>query len=150
MKIAKSFVTLIFIFTLFGCTRQFQIARVVPGKTDLNEVRRYLGTPNLASENTSSSFNPHEEIMVWDDVLVQLHKDDNVVTAVHRMPASHEKSLQYWRQHYRGKVQNFRKVNTKFYAAEHTWQLDLPNLGINVIYDESKDEVIKVVYYEVD
>tara|TARA_Y100000768_G_C23991267_1_gene693518 strand:+ start:11380 stop:11751 length:372 start_codon:yes stop_codon:yes gene_type:complete len=123
---------------------------VVPGKTDINQVRQYLGEPNITPELASSSFNPHEEILIWEDVLVQLNKNENIVTAIHRQPASHEKSLQFWRQHFKGKVQKFQKVQTKFYAAEHIWQLDLPNLGVNVVYDESKDEVIKVVYYAVE
>jgi len=150
MKMAKNFVLFTFILTFFGCTRQFQIARIVPGKTEIHDVKEYLGVPEIMNDQISSSFNPNEEVMMWKDVLVQIQKDENTVSAVHRMPASHEKSLQFWRQHYKNSVQNFSKVNSRFYSAEHMWQLDLPQLGINVVYDEAKDEVVKVVYYEVE
>ena len=150
MKVAKSFILITFIFTFFGCSRQFQIARVVPGKTEIHDLRQYLGVPEVLTDQNSSTFNPNEEILVWKDVLVQVHKDENTVTAIHRQPASHEKSLQFWRQHYKNNVQNFSKVKSRFYSAEHMWQLDLPQLGINVVYDETKDEVVKVVYYEVE
>ena len=145
MKMTKALVTFTFIFTLIGCTRQFQIARVVPGKTTTLQVIRYLDEPRMFNK---SSFNQAEEVLIWDDVVVQMR--DDLVTSVHRQPASHEKSLQFWRQEYKNDKQNFNKVSSRFASTEHIWQLDFPSKGVNVVYDETKDEVIKVVYYYVE
>jgi hypothetical protein len=145
MKLTNYLVTFTFILTLIGCSRQFQIAKVVPGKTSTLQAIKFLDEPDMYNK---SSFNKTEEVLIWKDVVVQTK--DEVVTSVHRSPASHEKSLQFWRQHYRDQDQNFNKVTTKFNSSDHIWQLDFPNKGINVVYDETKDQVIKVVHYYVE
>lgn len=131
--------------TLFGCSRQFSIAKVVPGKTSTAEAIKYLSEPDKYNK---SSFNKNEEVLIWNDVLVQTNNE--LVTSVHRRPASHERKLQFWRQHYKDQVQNFNKVHTSPYDSDHIWQLDFPSKGINVIYDETQDQVIKVVHYYVE
>jgi len=128
-----------------GCARNFNIARIVPGVTTTPMAINYLSEPSYLDK---SSFNPRDEILIWDDVTIQANND--VVTAVHRKPANHEVSLQFWRQHYKASTQHFSKVQTGNIGAEHIWQLDLPQHGINVVYDETKDKVIKVIYYYVE
>lgn len=145
MSVVKYVTIFTLILSFTGCTRQFHIARIIPGKTTDNDTVKYLGTPHEQGLQRSS-FNSSDQILTWDDVQVQFK--NHFVVAVHRTPAGHEESLQFWRQHYKESVQNFNKVKTDF-TSDHVWQLDLPQHGINVIYDETQDKVVKVVYYEI-
>jgi hypothetical protein len=145
MKLTNYLVIFTFIFTLIGCSRQFKIAKVVPGKTSTLEAIRHLDEPDMFNK---SSFNQSEEVLIWKDVVIQTK--DELVTSVHRKPASHESSLQFWRQHYRDQTQVFSKVDSRHVQSDHIWQLDFPRKGVNVIYDETQDKVIKVVHYYVE
>ena len=145
MKITKVVVIFTILLISTSCARRFNVARIVPGVTSTNQVIKYLNEPQYFDK---SSFNGREEVLIWDDVTVQT--DDDTVTAVHRMPASHETSLQFWRQHYKKSTQNFSKVSSRIDSGEHIWQLNLPQHGINVVYDENLDQVIKVIYYYVE
>jgi hypothetical protein len=145
MKITKVVVIFTILLISTSCARRFNIARVTPGLTSTSQAIKYLSEPQYFDH---SAFNSREEILIWDDVTLQTN--DDVVTAVHRTPASHESSLQFWRQHYKQSTQNFSKVNNRFESGEHIWQLNLPQHGINVVYDESLDKVVKVIYYYVE
>ena len=145
MKITKVVVIFTIILASTSCTRRFKVAKVIPGKTTTSQALEFLDEPRYFEK---SSFNRGQEVLIWDDVTIQAQND--LVTAVHRKPASHEASLQFWRQHYKASTQKFNRVKPRLENGEHIWQLDLPEHGINVIYDENIDQVVKVIYYHVE
>lgn len=142
MIIVKSIGLTLLLMLVTGCSRSFHIAKIVPGKTSAQEVLHRLNEPLILKK---SSYDPKTEIFAWDDVSVQVK--NNVVTAVHRSPASHEKYMQFWKHHYQDENTNFKPVQDKG-SKESYWQFTIPAKGINVIYDEKTDEVVRVIYYE--
>lgn len=144
MKVLKVALTLTFIFSFLSCSRQFQIARIVPGQTYVDEALDILDEPDIAE---NSSLNRTHQVYIWNDVTLQINNQE-VITAVHRMPASHEKSLQFWRQHYQDQNTNFKRVNSPGNTQETLWQFDIAHKGMSAIYDQNIDEVTKVILYE--
>lgn len=144
MKVLKLAFTILFLLSFIGCSRRFQIARVVPGQTYSDEALDLLDEPDIAEQ---SSINRSYAIYVWQDVTLQINQQD-VVTAVHRKPAGHEKTLQFWKQYYQNENTEFKKVRPLGQTQESLWQFNIPHRGMTAIYDENIDEVTKVILYE--
>lgn len=125
------------IFSLFSCTRQYKIGKIIPGKTDIKTAINYLNTP---LESKQSSFDQNSTFYNWKDISLIVKND--IVNSIHRNPANHEVYLQFWRQHYKEFGSEFKKTNTN-----SLWQLVIPDKNISIIYDENSDRVTKVIYY---
>lgn len=144
MKVLFFTLQILLLLTLSSCSRQFKIAKVVPGQTHVDDALHLLDEPIYAEV---SSLNKRAEIYIWEDVSVQVSEE--MVTAVHRKPAGHEETLQFWHQYYKDDSKTFKKVSNSFDTGEVLWQMNLPNYGLSVVYDERNDKVIKVVKYEI-
>lgn len=144
MKLLILTIHISLLLTMASCSRQFKIAKVVPGQTHVDTALYYLDEPVYAEHSTLGR---GSQIYIWDDVSVQVSNE--IVTAVHRKPAEHEETLQFWQQHYKNSIKKLVKVTNSYKTGEELWQLDLPQYGLNVIYDERNDKVIKVVKYEI-
>lgn len=144
MKVLIFTFQFLLLLTLSSCSRQFKIAKVVPGQTHVDDALHLLDEPIYAEVSTLGR---SSEIYIWDDVSVQVKEE--MVMAVHRKPASHEETLQFWHQYYKDKTKSFQKVSNNFDTGEVLWQMNLPHYGLSVIYDERNDKVIKVVKYEI-
>lgn len=125
------------IFSLFGCDRQYKIAKIIPGKTKVQTAITYLNAP---VESKTSTFDANSTFYKWKDV--SLVVQNNIVTSLHREPASHEVYLQFWRQHYKNFKTDFKRVNNN-----SLWQLTIFDKNISVIYDENNDRVTRVIHY---
>lgn len=145
MKFSKITLMLILLLSFFSCSRQYKIARVIPGSTYIDQAVLLLDEP-VISKNSSLTFD--HKIYIWKDLTLQVNPD-NLVTAVHRQPASHEKTLQFWKQYYKDTETDFYKISTDKSSQESLWQFTIPNKGMSVIYDENIDQVTKVILYEV-
>lgn len=144
MKVLKLAFAITFLLSFISCSRQFQVARVVPGQTYADEALDLLDEPDVAEQSTIKAGNT---IYIWRDVTLQINSQE-VVTAVHRKPASHEKTLQFWKQQYQNDYTKFTKVKALGQTQESLWQFDIPQKGMSAIYDENIDEVTKVILYE--
>lgn len=144
MKVLKLALATTFLLSFIGCSRQFQIARVVPGQTYADEALDLLDEPDVAEQ---SSISRSHQVYVWQDVTLQINNQE-VVTAVHRKPANHEKTLQFWKQYYQNENTNFKRVQSLGKTQESLWQFDIPHRGMSAVYDENIDEVTKVILYE--
>lgn len=144
MKVLRIAFTLTFLFTFFGCSRQFKIARVVPGDTFIDQAVDILDEPDIAEK---SSISPGHTVYIWRDVTLQVNRDE-IVTAIHRKPANHEKTMQFWKQHYKDENTKFSSVNSQSNSKESLWQFDIPQRGMTAIYNENIDQVVKVILYE--
>jgi len=144
MKMLSFTTHILLLLTITSCSRQFKIARVVPGQTHVDTALYILDEP-IYAEN--SSLDSRSQIYIWEDVSVQVQNE--VVKAVHRKPVSHETTLQFWQQYYKSSNKQLSKVMNSYETGEDLWQLDLPEYGLNVIYDERNDKVIRVVKYEI-
>ena len=144
MKVLKLAFAITFLLSFIGCSRQFQIARVVPGHTYVDEALNLLDEPDIAEQSTISR---SHAVYVWRDVTLQINSQE-VVTAVHRKPASHEKTLQFWKQYYQNENTDFKRVQSLSKSQESLWLFDIPHRGMSAVYDENIDEVTKVILYE--
>jgi uncharacterized protein (DUF1499 family) len=63
-----SVVITVIIFISFGCTRQYKVAKIVPGTTTLNQALDYLDQPVTSKK---SQFDPSSHFYAWDDVSLQ-------------------------------------------------------------------------------
>jgi hypothetical protein len=129
-----------FIFTFASCSRQFKISRIQPGSTYIADAIDILEEPDLTDESLAHR---GTTLFIWKDISLQVDKED-VIQAIHRTPASHEESLQFWKHEYKESSTQFNKISN-----DHLWQFNIPGKGINVIYNEKSDIVTKVIYYEV-
>lgn len=140
MKRLIIFTTLLITFA--SCSRQYKIARVVAGDTYIADAIDILDSPTL----TDKTYNDKgHTLYIWEDVSLQVNQEE-VVTAIHRQPASHEKTLQFWKHQYKSENTQFNKVSSS--GQSDLWQFNIPAQGINVIYDERIDTVTKVIFYE--
>lgn len=130
---------------LSGCSRQYKVAKITPGQTTLDETFSLLDEPLVGDH---SNFENGSEIYIWDDVSVQAR--DGIVSAVHRKPAGHEKTLQFWKQHYKDVETKLEPVQTQGAKGELLWQLTIPSQGLNVVYNERNDSVIRVTKYAME
>lgn len=124
-----------------GCTRltgRDAVTKIHPGETSLAEALRVLDEPLRITEVHDRT---GVQLLHWQEHTLQV--ENKLVTAVFRDPSETEKSLLYWRHSYRGQEQ----VLTRGGAPEEL-QLLIPDEGIAVVFDEDRDEVIKVVRYE--
>lgn len=144
MKVLKVALTLTFLLSFIGCSRQFKIARVIPGQTYVDEALDLLDEPDIAE---TSSINSSHQVYIWQDVTLQINREE-IVSAIHREPANHEKSLQFWRQHYQNENTSFEQVHSLSRTQASLWQFNIAHKGITAIYDENIDEVTKVILYE--
>lgn len=144
MKMLKMALAVTFLVSFIGCSRQFKIARVVPGETYVDTAMYILDEPILAE---TSSINRSHQIYIWEDVTLQVNSRE-VVTAIHRIPASHEKTLQFWKQHYQEEATSFKKVIPNTKSQDAIWVFDIPHRGMSAVYDENIDQVTKVILYE--
>jgi len=144
MKVLKNAFMLTFLLIFFGCSRQFKVARVIPGQTYIDQAVNILDEPDVAENSTLSR---GHRVYIWRDVTLQVDQQE-LVTAVHRSPASHEKTLQFWKQYYKNTDTTFQKI-TNSQSQESLWQFDIPTKGMSAIYDENIDQVTKVILYEI-
>lgn len=140
MKSLSTLCIIIFTLSFFSCSRQFSIAKIKPGYTDLDRVEKLLGQPRYYN---ISSFNNTEEILQWDDLTIQAK--NSIVTAIHRSPASHEKSFQFWRHHYKDTPHTIKESDYKTKVI-----MDIPSKGQSIIYNKDKNQVEKVILYYVE
>ena len=131
-----------FILTFASCSRDFKVARINPGSTYIADAIDILDEPEIRDASFSSK---GSMLYIWNDVSLQVDKSE-IVTAIHRTPASHEKSLQFWKHQYKELNTQFNKVSN---SQSNLWQFNIPEKGINVIYDERADIVTKVILYEI-
>lgn len=126
---------------LVSCSRDYKIAKIIPGQTNVAQTLELLDEPIRAKK---SDFHQESEIFIWKDVSVQFKKAR--VFAVHRTPSSIESSLQYWRHRY----QDLNSVSPleSFSTSEKLWQFNYEKHGLSIIYDERDDKVVKVIHYE--
>jgi hypothetical protein len=129
-----------FILIFTSCSRQFKISRVTPGSTTIADAIEILSEPQLTDEFHVSS---GTRLFIWKDVSLQVDKE-NRVQAIHRVPASHEESLQFWKHEYKNLNTHLKQI-----SRSDLWQLDIPSKGLNIIYNEKSDTVTKVILYEV-
>lgn len=130
-------VMIVALFSIFGRDRQYKIGKIVPGKTNIKSAISLLGTP---IESKPSSFDKESTFYKWKEVSLVVSND--IVTSLHRAPASHETYLQFWRQHFKDYSSEFKRVNN-----DSLWQLTITDKNLSVIYDENSDQVTKVIYY---
>ena len=142
MKKLNLFIIMTLIFTFTSCSRNFKVARINPGTTYIDEAIGILDEPEIRDSSFASK---GSTLYIWQDVSLQVNREE-IVTAIHRSPANHEKSLQFWKQHYKEINTQFNKVSN---GQSNLWQFNIPQKGINVIYDERADIVTKVILYEV-
>lgn len=135
---------IILLISCFGCSRQYHVAKITPGHTTLEEALDHLNDPQVAR---TSKFDSSTQYYVWEDVSIQIK--DNIVHSIHRIPASHERYLQFWRQYYQDQQTRFSQIPSTS-PDERLWQFDVPSKGINVIYDENNDQVTRVIFYAVE
>jgi hypothetical protein len=129
-----------FIFTFTSCSRQFKVSRIQPGSTYIADAIDLLDEPDVTDNSLAHT---GTTLFIWKDISLQVDKEDRV-QAVHRSPAAHEKSLQFWKHEYKELNTQFNKISTN-----ELWQFNIPSRGINIIYDEKSDIVTKVILYEV-
>lgn len=127
---------------LVSCSRDYKIAKIIPGKTSMTETLELLDEPIRAK---TSTFNEKVEVFIWKDVTVQFQKSR--VFAVHRTPSSIESSLQFWRHRFKNDAETLYPVKDVI-GAEKLWQMDFKGHGLSVIYNERDDKVVKVIHYE--
>lgn len=144
MKVLRIAFALTFLFTFFGCSRQFKIARVVPGETYIDQAVNILDEPDIAERSSLSS---RHAVYIWRDVTLQVDNRE-IVTAIHRKPAKHEETLQFWKQHYKDFNTSFSSITLKGNSQESLWQFDIPQKSVSVIYNQNNDKVVKVILYE--
>jgi hypothetical protein len=144
MKVIKIALAVTFLFSISSCSRQFKIARVVPGETYIDQAVDILDEPDIAEK---SSVSPRHMVYIWQDVTLQVDQNE-IITAVHRKPANHEGSLQFWKQHYQDNQTSFNNINSQGNSQESLWQFSIPSKGMSVIYNENNDKVVKVILYE--
>jgi nicotinamidase-related amidase len=144
MKVLKLALAITFLMSFFSCSRQFKIARIQPGQTYTDQAVKLLDEPDVAER---SAINPNFQVYIWQDVSLQINNEE-IVTAIHRKPNKHEKTLQFWKQHYQDQETNFRRISSLERSEQLLWQFDIPKEGMSAIYDETIDEVTKVILYE--
>jgi hypothetical protein len=145
MKMLKLALAVTLLSSFMSCSRQFKIARVVPGQTYIDTALNILDEPDDLAE--SSSISPSHQLYIWPDVTLQVDREE-VVTAVHRKPASHEKTLQFWQQHYQENETSLKKIVPKHKTQDSIWVFDVPEHGMSAVYNENIDQVTKVILYE--
>ncbi len=139
--ILQSFLLLL---SISACSRQYKIAKIIPGNTSIQSALTLLDEPEVAEK---SSLNSNFETFIWRDV--SLHVHNSIVKTIHREPASHEKTIQFWKQEHKKIHTSFDKVSNQVNGQESLWKFNIPSKGINVIYNENLDQVTRVIYYEV-
>ena len=144
MKVLKVALAVTFLFSTLSCSRQFKIARVVPGETYIDRAVSILDEPDIAEKSSLSS---NHMVYIWQDVTLQVNNEE-IITAVHRKPAAHEESMQFWKQHYQDDQTSFNSILPKRNSQESLWQFSIPTKGMSVIYNENNDKVVKVILYE--
>ena len=144
MKVLKLAFAVVFLISFTCCSRQFKVARIKPGLTYIDEALNILSDPDLAENST---INTTHQVYVWSDVTLQVDNQE-IVTAVHRKPASHEKTLQFWKHFYQNDNTSFQKMKSRHKTQESLWVFDVPHRGMSAVYDENIDEVTTVILYE--
>ena len=133
--------------SLTGCSRQFQLSQVEPGQTDVFTAVKILGDPEKSDVATEAGNGQSSKLYSWGDITLQARND--IIRAIHRSPAEHERSLQFWRQRYKDKASSLKKLDGESNTGEELWQFNIPSKGISIIYDERSDHVLRVVRYEI-
>lgn len=131
--------------SLTGCSRQFQLSQVEPGQTDVFTAVKILGDPEKSEVATETGNDESSKLYSWGDITLQARND--IIRAIHRSPAEHERSLQFWRQRYKDKASSLKKLAGD--NDQERWQFSVPSKGISIIYDERSDHVLRVVRYEI-
>lgn len=126
---------------LVSCSRDYKMAKIIPGQTDVARTLELLDEPIRAKK---SDFDEKSEVFIWNDVTVQFK--NSKVFAVHRAPSSIESSLQYWRHRYKDINAIYPVKLTS--SSEKLWQFNYEKRGLSIIYNERDDKVIKVIHYE--
>ena len=118
------------------------LEQVHPGQTTLAELGREFGEPL----RVGSASLPPEVYEFHSGAGFQVHVDGGSVVAATRAPASEEAHLQYWRHRWKGYEQDFSPLGGE--NRKGLYQLRAPGLGMAVIYDPGRDQVIRVVKYD--
>ena len=141
MKSVSFLIFTILLTTFTSCTRQYKVAKIIAGKTFIDEAVDILDEPQMVEKSAVKAGN---SLYVWEDVTLQVNTQF-VVTAIHKQPIEHETTLQFWKHHYKEIQTTFTKIQS---SPSILWQFNIPSKGINVIYDERVDKVTKVIFYE--
>ncbi len=142
MKISiRSLLIIPLMLTITACSRQYKVSTITPGKTTVDQAIKILEAPISVKKSTLSE--DAGLLYKWEDVSLQVK--DNVVKALHRTPAAHEKSLQFWRQKYQQPNNKLERLNS---PGESLFRLNIPSVGLNILYNERNDQVVTVSEYE--
>ncbi len=134
MKYFKLLFIITFALTFSSCSREINLSRISPGDTKISEAIELLKKPVFKSD----------KLYVWKDISLQIDSNE-VVRSIHRSPASHEKSVDFWESQYREIKKESRKVTN---AGVNLWELTIPSKGINIIFDKKSHEVSKIIFSE--
>jgi len=132
MKYFKLFFIITFALTFSSCSREINLSQISPGDTNISEALELLKKPVFKSDS----------LYVWNDISLQIDSNE-VVAAIHRSPASHEKSVGFWKRQYKEIKKTSKKVVN---ASTNLWELTIPSKGINIIFDKKSREVSKVIF----
>ena len=132
MKYFKLFFIITFALTFSSCSREINLSQISPGDTNISEALELLKKPVFKSDS----------LYVWNDISLQIDSNE-VVAAIHRSPASHEKSVGFWKRQYKEIKKTSKKVVN---ASTNLWELTIPSTGINIIFDKKSREVSKVIF----
>jgi hypothetical protein len=128
---------------LAGCAKRGQ-DQVVPGKTDVNTLKATLGEPERV---TSPAIRPKAQLYCYADGCCY-QAERNTVVGLACPPSHEEATLQYWRHKFQGQTQRFEEVvHERDAHGNRTFQFMSIQGKTTVIYDESRDRVVKVVRY---
>jgi len=132
MKYFKLFFIITFALTFSSCSREINLSQISPGDTNISEALELLKKPVFKSDS----------LYVWNDISLQIDSNE-VVAAIHRSPASHEKSVGFWKRQYKEIKKTSKKVVN---ASTNLWELTIPSKGINIIFNKKSHEVSKVIF----
>ena len=132
MKYFKLIFIITFALTFSSCSREINLSQISPGDTNISEALELLKKPVFKSDS----------LYVWNDISLQIDSNE-VVAAIHRSPANHEKSVGFWKRQYKEIKKTSKKVVN---ASTNLWELTIPSKGINIIFDKKSREVSKVIF----
>jgi hypothetical protein len=132
MKYFKLVFIITFALTFSSCSREINLSQISPGDTNISEAIELLKKPVFKSDS----------LYVWKDISLQIDSNE-VVSAIHRSPASHEKSVGFWKNQYKKIEKTSKKVVN---ASSNLWELNIPSKGINIIFNKKSNEVSKIIF----
>ena len=142
MRTAVKKISLLPLLALLGCAGGAH-QKIVPGKTTSAELTKQLGAPLAVG---SSPLGEGAELKTYPDCEFQL--ENEMVTGKFCKPPESQRSLQYWRQLWRGEKTTWEPLpGQSGLHGKERFVLSAPSLKRSVIYDSAVDQVTAVVEY---